>query len=67
MIRQLDALAKVIEQIPDRARRTALIRQAEAIQRANLATVADPSDRDDVTRRYEAVMALVAPAATVRA
>ena len=59
MIRQLDAIAKVIEQIPDRKRRTALIRQAEAIQRSNLATVTDPSDRDDVTQRYEAVIALV--------
>jgi uncharacterized membrane protein len=63
MIRQLDAIAKVIEQIPDRKRRTALIRQAEAIQRSNLATVADPSDRHDVTERYEAVLALVAPVA----
>jgi predicted secreted protein len=36
-----------------------LIRQAEAIQRSNLATVPDPSDRDDVTERYEAIMALV--------
>jgi uncharacterized membrane protein len=63
MIRQLDALAKIIEQIPDRKRRTALIRQAEAIQRSNLTTVADPSDRADVTERYEAVMAMVAPAA----
>lgn len=59
MIRQLDALAKIIEQTPDRARRTVLIRQAEAIQRSNLATVADPTDRDDVTRRYETVMALM--------
>src|SRR5271165_112182 len=59
MIRQLEALAKVIEQIPDRGQRTALIRQAEAIQRSNLATVADPSDRDDITERYEAVMAMV--------
>ena len=57
MIRQLDALAKVIEQTPDRARRTVLIRQAEAIQRANLTTVADPADRNDVTQHYEAVMA----------
>ena len=64
MIRQLDALAKIIEQIPDRAQRTALIRQAEAIQRSNLATVADPSDRDDITERYEAVMAMVNPTAT---
>jgi uncharacterized membrane protein len=62
MIRQLDAIAKVIEQVPDRQRRTALIRQAEAIQRSNLATVPDSSDRDDVTQRYEAVLALVSPA-----
>jgi hypothetical protein len=36
-----------------------LIRQAEAIERTNLATVADPSDREDVTERYEMVMAMV--------
>ncbi|UQX11527.1 DUF2254 domain-containing protein [Candidatus Mycobacterium methanotrophicum] len=59
MIRQLDALAKVIEQTPDRKRRTVLLREAEAIQRLSLATVTEPTDRDDVTRRYEAVMALV--------
>ncbi len=64
MIRQLDAVAKILEQVPDGAKRTALIRQAEAIQRSNLATVPDPSDRDDVTARYEAVMAMVNPAAT---
>ncbi len=64
MIRQLDALAKVIEQTPDRVRRTVLIRQAEAIQRSNLATVADPADRDDVTQRYETVMAQLIPNAT---
>jgi uncharacterized membrane protein len=64
MIRQLDALVKVIEQTPERARRTVLIRQAEAIQRANLATVADPADRHDVTQRYEGVMSLLCPNAT---
>jgi uncharacterized membrane protein len=64
MIRQLDALVKVIEQTPDRTRRTVLIRQAAAIQRANLATVADPADRNDVTQRYEAVMALACPNST---
>ncbi|MFY9767776.1 MAG: hypothetical protein WAK42_22870, partial [Mycobacterium sp.] len=51
---------------PDRTYQTPLIRQAEAIQRSSLATVPDPSDRDDVTERYEAVMALVNPAATPR-
>src|ERR1700679_1628408 len=63
MIRQLEALAKIIEQVPDRKNQTPLIRQAEAIQRSNLATVGDPSDRDDVTQRYETVMALVTPPA----
>jgi uncharacterized membrane protein len=67
MIRQLDAIAKVIEQVSDRKRRTALIRQADAIQRSNLASVTDPVDRDDVTQRYEAVIALIVPAATVGA
>lgn len=61
MIRQLDALGKIVEQTPDQDRWPVLIRQAEAIQRANLATVPDPGDRDDVTRRYEAVMALLGP------
>ena len=61
MIRQLDALAKVIEQTQDRNHRTALVRQAEAIERSNLATVADSADRDDVTEHYEMVMALVSP------
>jgi uncharacterized membrane protein len=59
LIRQLDALAKVIELTPDRKHWTPLIRQAEAIERTNLATVADPSDRADVTERYEMVMAMV--------
>src|ERR1700742_3683532 len=59
MIRQLEALAKVIEQTPDRKRRTVLMQQAHAIQKLNLDTVPDPGDRDDVTRRYDAVMALI--------
>lgn len=66
MIRQLDALAKVIEQTPDRKRRTVLIREADAIQRLNLETVTEPTDRDDVTRRYEVIMALVDPNAAPR-
>src|ERR1700722_13093981 len=64
MIRQLEALAKIMEQTPDRALQTPLIRQAEAIQRSNLATVGDESDRDDVTARYEAVLALAHPTVT---
>ena len=63
MIRQLEAIAKIIEQTSDRRNQTPLIRQAEAIQRSSLATVGDPSDRHDVTQRYEAVLALVTPVA----
>ncbi|MEB4211381.1 DUF2254 domain-containing protein [Mycobacterium sp. 94-17] len=59
LIRQLDALVKIIEQTPDRSRQTVLMRQADAIQKLNLETVADPRDRDDVTRRYDAVMRLI--------
>jgi uncharacterized membrane protein len=61
MIRQLDALAKIIEQTPHLRRREILLRQAEAIQRANVATVADPPDRDAVTQRYDAIIALLSP------
>jgi uncharacterized membrane protein len=66
MIRQLDAVAKILEQVTDRNHRTVLIRQAEAIQRSNLATVPDPSDRDDVTERYDAIMAMINPATMPR-
>ncbi|MDR3659585.1 MAG: DUF2254 domain-containing protein [Mycobacterium sp.] len=61
MIRQLDSLVKVIEQTPDRRRRTILVCQAERIQRASQRSVADPDDRADVTRGYEAVIAQVSP------
>jgi uncharacterized membrane protein len=58
MIRQLDALAKIIEQTPHAARREILLGQAELIQRANLRSVREPADRADVTRRYDAVVAM---------
>jgi uncharacterized membrane protein len=61
MIRQLESLAKIIDQTPDRARRVTLLRQAERIQRASLRSVAEAADRDDVTRRYEVVRAMVVP------
>jgi uncharacterized membrane protein len=61
MIRQLEALAKIIDQTPDRGRRVTLLRQAERIQQASLRSVPEAADRDDVTRRYEAVRAMVVP------
>ena len=64
MIRQLDAVAKVIEQVPDR--RTA--NRVDPPSRGDPAVQPGhgrrPLDRDDVTARYEAVMAMVNPAAT---
>ena len=61
MIRQLESLAKIIDQTPDSSRRATLLREAERIQRASLRTVAEAADRDDVTRRYEVVRAMVCP------
>jgi uncharacterized membrane protein len=58
MIRQLDALAKIIEQTPQPAMRRILLHQADMIQRANLRSVRESVDREDVTRRYDAVVAL---------
>jgi uncharacterized membrane protein len=60
MIRQLDALAKITEQTSDTARRRNLLHQADMIQRANLRSVLEQADRADVTRRYDAVVALFA-------
>ncbi len=61
MIRQLESLAKVMDQTPDGARRATLLRQADRIHRVSLRTVPEAADRDDVTRRYEAVRAMVCP------
>ena len=57
MIRQLDALAKVMEYTTTSAQRDVLIAQAERIQTANEESVPEPADRADVTRRYQAVLA----------
>jgi uncharacterized membrane protein len=59
MIRQIDALAKVMEQTPDRHRRRVLLEQADMIQRANLRTVKELADRNAVTERHNAIFAIV--------
>lgn len=56
MIRQLDALTKIMEQTPHRARQRVLLDQAERIQRANLRTVDDAGDRRTVTEQYNRVL-----------
>lgn len=57
MIRQLDAVTKIIEQTPDPQRRRILRAQADMIQRANMRTVHELADQADVTARYDAVLA----------
>jgi uncharacterized membrane protein len=59
MIRQLDALTKIIEQTPSRQRRRILLNEADKIQRTNLRTVDEVDDRAAVTGRYDAVLALI--------
>ena len=55
MIRQLDALTTIMEQTTDAVAARVLMEQAAMIQRANLESVPDESDRADVQRRYSAV------------
>lgn len=60
MIRQLDALAKIMEQAPDPSWRQVLLEQAAMIQRAADTSVSDPADLADVLRRYEGLLDLYA-------
>jgi uncharacterized membrane protein len=57
MIRQLDALAKVMEYTRTEAQREVLVEQADRIEALSARTVDEPADRTDVSRRYEAVLA----------
>ena len=64
MIRQLEALTKMMTETTDAGQRRLLLDQAEMIQRACERSVAEASDRADVQRRFEAV--LTAETALVR-
>ncbi|MGI5517607.1 DUF2254 domain-containing protein [Streptomyces sp. CA-106131] len=57
MIRQLDALSKIMEQTLEAERRQVLMDQADLIQRSCDDTVREESDRRDVRVRYEALQA----------
>jgi uncharacterized membrane protein len=61
MIRQLEALAKIMAETSSAGQRRVLLDQAAMIQRASERSVPEAADRDDVRRRYEAVLA-AAPA-----
>jgi uncharacterized membrane protein len=56
MIRQLDALAKIMEQTVIPQRRQVLLDQAAMIQRSNQRSVPEEADRDDVARRYRTLV-----------
>ena len=58
MIRQLDALTKIMEQTTRADQKPVLLEQAAMIHRSCLASVPEAADRADVERRYEALLAL---------
>jgi uncharacterized membrane protein len=55
MIRQLDALAKIMERAADPRDRQVLLDQAAMIERLSAASVPEASDRTDVTSAYRRV------------
>jgi uncharacterized membrane protein len=57
MIRQLDALAKIMTDTSSAGQRQVLLDQAAMIQRASERSVPEGADRQDVRRRYEEVLA----------
>ncbi len=57
MIRQLDALARIMERTTTTADRQVLLDQAAMIERLSAATVDEPADRADITRAYTRVLA----------
>jgi len=56
MIRQLNALTKIMPHTSTAEQRQVLLEQAEMILRASEETVSESADRADVRRRYEAVL-----------
>jgi uncharacterized membrane protein len=58
MIRQLDALTKVMAYTTTAEQRSALLEQADMILRSCEASVPEPSDRADVRRRYDTLVAI---------
>ncbi len=64
MIRQLDGLAKVIAYTASPEQRDLMLAQADMIMRSCEESVPEKSDRADVRRRYEAVLASMSPAAS---
>jgi uncharacterized membrane protein len=57
MIRQLDALVKIMAETSGAGQRRVLVDQAAMIQRASERSVPEKADRGDIRRRYEEVLA----------
>jgi uncharacterized membrane protein len=58
MIRQLEALSRIMEYTTTPAEREVLLRQAHMIMRSNDGSVAEAQDRADVQRRYDALVSV---------
>ncbi len=56
MIRQLEALIKIMAETSSAGQRRVLLDQAAMIQRASERSVPEAADRDDVRRRYEELL-----------
>ena len=56
-IRQLEALARIVEFTTDDDQRSVLMRQADMLLRSSEETIPEPNDRRDVKARYDAVVA----------
>ncbi|MEU9048210.1 MULTISPECIES: DUF2254 domain-containing protein [unclassified Kitasatospora] len=57
LIRQLDALAEIMAETRTEQQRQVLLAQARMIERLSRESVTEPADREDVRRRYRAVLA----------
>jgi uncharacterized membrane protein len=60
MIRQLEALARIMAETTSSGQRRVLLDQAAMIERACERSVPEGADRTDVRRRYEAILTLEA-------
>ena len=56
MIRMLEALARIMAETTSEGQRRVLLDQAAMIERACARSVPEAADRDDIRRRYEAVL-----------
>ena len=56
LIRQLDALARIMERTTTEEEQQVLLDQADMIERLSEASVDEASDRADISRAYQAVL-----------